>query len=125
MGAALWLWHEVLGKPRKWQMSTPYLGPAYTEGQIQETLDRYSAVYIRKDRDDLFSDVADLISQSKVVGWYQGKLEWGPRALGHRSILGDARNLEMREIINRKIQNERRLSAFCTNSIGSRYREVF
>jgi carbamoyltransferase len=104
MGAALWLWHDVLGKPRSWSFDNAYLGPSYSERAIQEILDRYGAVYRRMDRKPLLEEVAGLIDQSMVVGWYQGRLEWGPRALGHRSILGDARHPEMREIINRKIK---------------------
>ncbi|MGB0639412.1 MAG: carbamoyltransferase [Myxococcota bacterium] len=104
MGAALWVWHELLGKPREWKMETSYLGPGYDEATIQETLDSFGAVYHRMERQPLLDRTANLIDQSMVVGWYQGRLEWGPRALGHRSILGDARHPEMRDIINRKIK---------------------
>ena len=104
MGAALWAWHSLLNKPRKWKMENAYLGPGYSEQQIQETLDGFGAVYKRLDRPDLLERTAELIDQAHVIGWYQGRLEWGPRALGHRSILGDARHPEMRDIINRKIK---------------------
>lgn len=104
MGAALWVWHELLGKPREWKMETSYLGPGYDDTTIQETLDGFGAVYHRMERQPLLDRTASLIDQSMVVGWYQGRLEWGPRALGHRSILGDARHPEMRDIINRKIK---------------------
>ena len=104
MGAALWVWHELLGKPREWKMETSYLGPGYDDATIQETLDSFGAVYHRMERQPLLDRTANLIDQSMVVGWYQGRLEWGPRALGHRSILGDARHPEMRDIINRKIK---------------------
>jgi carbamoyltransferase len=104
MGAALWAWHEVLDNPRGWKLENAYLGPGYDEAQIERTLDEYGAVYQRLDRQPLLDQTAALIDQSMVVGWYQGRLEWGPRALGHRSILGDPRNPEMRDIINRKIK---------------------
>lgn len=104
MGAALWAWHDLLDRPRRWRLDDIYLGPGYDEEQIQVALDRYGAVYRRLDRDALLESVAELIDQANVVGWYQGRLEWGPRALGHRSILGDARNPEMRDIINLKIK---------------------
>ena len=104
MGAALWAWHHVLGNPRRWKLEDVYLGPGYDEAEIQAALDRYGAVYTRLDRQALLDTVAELIDQAQVVGWHQGRLEWGPRALGHRSILGDARNPEMRDIINRKIK---------------------
>lgn len=104
MGAALWAWHDLLDKPRSWKMDSAYLGPGYTDDEIQADLDRYGAVYRRLDRQELLDETAALIDQSLVVGWYQGRREWGPRALGHRSILGDARHPEMREIINAKIK---------------------
>ena len=104
MGAALWLWHQVLENPRRWKLTTSYFGPEYSESRIQQDLNKYGAVYHRNNREDLLEATTDLIDQSMVVGWYQGRQEWGPRALGHRSILGDARHPEMREIINTKIK---------------------
>ncbi len=104
MGAAMWAWHHVLDKPRHGRMENVYLGPGYSIDEIQETLDSFGAVYTRLERPALLRQTAELIDQAMVVGWYQGRMEWGPRALGHRSILGDARNLEMRDIINRKIK---------------------
>lgn len=104
MGAALWAWHDLLEKPRSWKLESAYLGPGYSDDEIQADLDRYGAVYRRLERQELLDETAGLIDQSLVVGWYQGRREWGPRALGHRSILGDARHPEMREIINAKIK---------------------
>ncbi len=104
MGAALWAWHDLLDKPRAWRLEDAYLGPGYDEARIEATLHAYGAVYRRLDRQELLDSVADLVDRAHVVGWYQGRLEWGPRALGHRSILGDARHPEMRDIINRKIK---------------------
>jgi len=104
MGVALWAWHDLLDKPRAWRLEDAYLGPGYDESQMQAALDGLGAVYRRLDRQPLLDAVAELIDHAAVVGWYQGRLEWGPRALGHRSILGDARHPEMREIINRKIK---------------------
>ena len=104
MGVALWAWHDLLDKPRQWKLDDAYLGPGFDDEQIRVALDQCGAVYRRLDRQPLLDTTAELIDQSLVVGWYQGRLEWGPRALGHRSILGDARNLEMRDIINRKIK---------------------
>ncbi|RME27569.1 MAG: hypothetical protein D6798_04260, partial [Deltaproteobacteria bacterium] len=104
MGAALWTWHDVLGKPRGWKLDHAYLGPGYSEERIQADLDRLGAVYRRLDREPLLQRTAELIDTAHVVGWYQGRMEWGPRALGHRSILGDPRHPEMRSIINMKIK---------------------
>ena len=104
MGAALWLWHQVLEKERNWELTSPYLGPSYSEAVIDQCLDKYGAVATRMELPDLYQKTAEELVNGKVVGWYQGRMEWGPRALGHRSILGDPRHPEMREIINRKIK---------------------
>ena len=104
MGVALWVWHDLLDRKRDWKLDDVYLGPGCTEDQILSTLKSYGAVYRRLEDPELMSEVVEMIDAAKVVGWYQGRLEWGPRALGHRSILGDPRNPEMRDIINIKIK---------------------
>ena len=104
MGAALWLWHQVLNKKREWELTTPYLGPEYSVDEMRRVLDRYGAVYHQKEREDIMSEAVRLLADAQVVGLHQGRMEWGPRALGHRSILGDPRHPEMREIINAKIK---------------------
>lgn len=127
MGAALWAWHDLLEKPRSWRLQSAYLGPGYTDDEIQADLDRYGAVYRRLERQELLDETAGLIDQSLVVGWYQGRREWGPRALGHRSILGDARHPEMREIINAKIKMREGFRPFapsCLEEDAGKYFEI-
>jgi carbamoyltransferase len=104
MGAALYAWHGLLKKPRLPKLDNAYLGPGWDDAQIQAALDAEGAVYTRLDRDALLARTVDLLTASKVVGWFHGRMEWGPRALGHRSILGDPRDPEMRDVINRKIK---------------------
>ncbi len=104
MGAALLLWNGLLRKPRLPRLPSAYLGPEESEGEIQATLDRYGAKYVRLEREDLLARTCDLLEAGKVVGWHHGRMEWGPRALGHRTILGDPRHPEMRTIINMKIK---------------------
>ena len=104
MGAALWAWHDLLDKPRGWKLDDVYLGPGHDDASVARTIEEYGAVATKLQRDDLLGQTADLIADGKVIGWYQGRLEWGPRALGHRTILGDPRHPEMRDIINRKIK---------------------
>ena len=104
MGAALWLWHQVLNKKREWKMTTPYLGPEYSVDEMRKTLDGYGAVYHQMDERSIMQKAIRLLADAQVVGLHQGRMEWGPRALGHRSILGDPRHPEMREIINAKIK---------------------
>ena len=104
MGAALWAWHDLLDKPRQWKLDNVYLGPGHDEDSIARTLEQYGAQARRLDRAQLVEQTARLVDEGNVVGWYQGRMEWGPRALGHRTILGDPRHPEMRDIINRKIK---------------------
>ena len=125
MGAALWLWHQVLGNERSWKFDNAYLGPEYTEQQIRKTLDQYGAVYHRYEKEELLEQTAKLLEQSLVVGWHQGRLEWGPRALGHRSILGDARHPEMREIINMKIKMREGFRPFAPTVLEEDIKDYF
>lgn len=104
MGAALWAWNGLLKKPRLPRLPSVYLGPAYTDEQVQQLLDAEGARYVRLERGALLQRTVELLVAGKVVGWFHGRMEWGPRALGHRSILGDPRDPAMRDTINRKIK---------------------
>ncbi len=123
MGAALWAWHGVMNKPRDWRLTTSYLGPGYDEARIVTDLTRYGAVYTRPD--DLMTRTAALIDDGNVVGWYQGRLEWGPRALGHRSILGDPRDPRMRDTINIKIKKREGFRPFAPSCLEEDVSEWF
>ncbi len=125
MGAAFWAWHHLLGNKDRWTLETSYLGPGYEESEMIAALDRYGAVYQRLDRQPLLDRVAELVDQAHVVGWYQDRLEWGPRALGHRSILGDPRNPEMRDIINLKIKMREGFRPFAPSVLADRADHYF
>jgi carbamoyltransferase len=109
LGVALFTWHQLLNKPRQPQghdlQSGSLLGPAFTDRQVIDHLDRIGAVYHSyDDEDELLNCVAGLLADEKVVGWVQGRMEFGPRALGCRSILGDARSPAMQSVMNLKIK---------------------
>jgi carbamoyltransferase len=109
LGAALFIWYQLLDKPRSPQkydqQKGSFLGPAYSDDQIAEFLDRVGAVYSTCGSDDeLCDEVSSLVAQEKVVGWFQGRMEFGPRALGARSIIGDARSEKMQSVMNLKIK---------------------
>jgi carbamoyltransferase len=109
LGAALFIWHQLLDKPRypqKFdQQKGSFLGPAYSDDQIVEFLERTGAVYTSYgSEEELCDEVSSLIAQEKVVGWFQGRMEFGPRALGGRSIIGDARSEKMQSVMNLKIK---------------------
>ena len=94
----------------------PYLGKQYSNEEIKEVISRsnFNEKFLIKRIEDtfLFKTIANLISQSLVVGWFQGRMEWGPRALGNRSILADPRNPRMREILNLKIKRRESFRPF-------------
>jgi carbamoyltransferase len=110
VGAALAAWHIEQGQERRVPsgmdaMQGSYLGPEFGADEIQRVIRRYNAPYRRyQDFEQLLQDVAQLLNEGQVVGWFQGRMEWGPRALGNRSILGDARNPEMQKHLNLKIK---------------------
>ena len=105
LGAALWGYHCVGGHPRKFQMRHAYWGEEHSDGRAAEYLRGSGVSHFSIDgQDELVDYVAEAIADGAVVGWSQGRFEWGPRALGNRSILADPRRAEMKETVNRKIK---------------------
>jgi carbamoyltransferase len=108
LGAALFIWHQLLGNERIVQPNDSQrgslLGPAYSDNDVRAFLDDCGANYHSFEDDELCEFVADLLAREQVVGWFQGRMEFGPRALGARSILGDARSPKMQSVMNLKIK---------------------
>ncbi len=105
LGAALWAYNTLLGKPRSFRMEHAYWGKEYGSNEISDFLKGQNISHrVIQDDTTLFDTVVEKLIQGKVVGWYQGRFEWGPRALGNRSILADARNPHMKDIVNTKIK---------------------
>jgi len=108
LGAALALWHIDQSNPRvvssNDDMKGSYLGPEYNQKEIEQELDKMGAVYEIKNEEDLLHQTVDDLSNGEVVGWFQGRMEFGPRALGNRSILGDPRSSEMQKNLNLKVK---------------------
>ena len=109
LGAALYAWYQYLGKERDnkkgndWQKTT-YLGPEFSDEEIQTYLESENIPFRKIAKDEIAEFVADLIASEHVVGWFQGRMEFGPRALGNRSIIGDARSSQMQSVMNLKIK---------------------
>jgi len=130
LGVALFIWHQLLNHER-----TPgvpdsqrgsLLGPRFPNGQIRAFLDSKGARYRKiENEDELCDRVADLIANQKVVGWMQGRMEFGPRALGCRSILGDARSRQMQSVMNRKIKFRESFRPFAPVVLRDRVSEFF
>ena len=109
LGTALFIWHQLLDNPRtpggRDAQQGSLLGPAFSDDHIAEVLERATPVFeTLADDAHLVDEVASLLAQEKVVGWFQGRMEFGPRALGARSILGDARSRSMQSVMNLKIK---------------------
>ena len=108
LGAALAFWHIDQNNPRKINprddMQGSYLGPEYTQDQIEKELDKIGAVYQVKTEEDLINSTAEDLSKGEAIGWFQGRMEFGPRALGSRSILGDPRSPHMQKNLNLKVK---------------------
>jgi carbamoyltransferase len=116
LGAALAGWHTRMGCKRRRHgadsMKATLLGSSYDDTEIEVALKAANAVYARVDDKSLCSDVAALLAEGNVIGWFQGRMEFGPRALGARSILGDARNTRMQSVMNLKIKNRESFRPF-------------
>jgi carbamoyltransferase len=130
LGVALFIWHQLLDNPRqvtgKDVQFGSLLGPRYDAEEIRTYLDSVGAVYREFDTDEeLFDQVADLIADERVVGWFQGRMEFGPRALGSRSIIGDARSEQMQSTMNLKIKFRESFRPFAPSVLRERVDEFF
>jgi len=130
VGAALLVWHEYLGNPRdvsgaEDRQKGSYLGPSFTDDEIREYLEDVGAEYEFLERDELIERTARLLADGFVVGWFQGRMEFGPRALGSRSILGDARSPEMQRTINLKVKFRESFRPFAPSVLVEYAREYF
>ena len=130
LGAALFGWYQYSGNMRAVDnthdiMQGSYLGPAYTPEDIRSFLDGAGASYRKVPYDELARDVARLLADQKVVGWFQGRMEFGPRALGNRSIIGDARSPVMQEMMNVKIKFRESFRPFAPSVLVERMSDYF
>ncbi|HEX5215704.1 MAG TPA: carbamoyltransferase C-terminal domain-containing protein [Vicinamibacterales bacterium] len=133
LGAAYWVWNQVLGQPRGFVMTHGYWGPQFDDRAVEAALTARQAdlaaqhCEIRRiDASDTLTDiVAARIADGDVIGWFQGRMEWGARALGNRSILADPRRADMREIINTKIKFREKFRPFAPSILEEKHQEYF
>ncbi len=130
LGVAQLVWHRHLDKPRalngaRDSMRGAYLGPGFTPEQIRATLDEMGAVYHRYERDELIDRAARAMADGNVLGWFNGRMEFGPRALGSRSILGDPRSPEMQSKMNLKIKFRESFRPFAPSVLEHRASDFF
>ena len=132
VGCAQYLYHVEHNHPKHTQIDTSqsirenvYVGPSYTNTEIKEFLDSKNIPYVEYDHDSLLQKTAKLISEGNIVGWYQDKMEWGPRALGNRSILADPRDQNMKDILNEKIKHRESFRPFAPSIMEEYVSEYF
>jgi carbamoyltransferase len=104
LGAALYGYHNLLRQPRTVQAPKVYLGPGYSNQAVQDAVKEFGPKIKHSKPKDLYEEVATALAAGKVVGWYQDRMEWGPRALGNRSILADARRDDMKDVVNHAVK---------------------
>ena len=129
LGAALSVWHEFLNMPRgespQDRMAGSYLGPQYPEDSIRDSLNTLGAKFEHLAETELLNRVSDLLAEGNVIGWFQGRMEFGPRALGGRSILGDPRNTQMQSVMNLKIKQRESFRPFAPAVLAERVGDYF
>ncbi|MEK8019312.1 MAG: carbamoyltransferase C-terminal domain-containing protein, partial [Candidatus Parabeggiatoa sp.] len=141
LGAAFSVWHEYLDKPRTQNTSNPslkkeeraladsmqgaYLGPQSSETEIRTYLESINAPYDYLPDEELLPKLAKILADENVIGWFQGRMEFGPRALGGRSILGDPRSTKMQSVMNRKIKYRESFRPFAPSVLHDRVSDYF
>ncbi len=126
LGAAFYMYNTVLKKPREFEMRHAYWGPAFDDDSIRKALERSGLSFTYHDREEaLLEQTAAAIDDGKVIAWYQGRLEFGPRALGNRSLVADARNPKMKDIINAKVKFREAFRPFAPSVLREHAHEYF
>ncbi|HVS87881.1 MAG TPA: carbamoyltransferase C-terminal domain-containing protein [Candidatus Acidoferrum sp.] len=130
VGAAFHVWHQILGKPRSFVMDHAYWGPGFTNAEIRSAIDASSVAktgysVAELPEEELIRRAAAIVADGKILGWFQGRAEWGPRALGNRSIVADPRRPEMKEILNQRIKHREFFRPFAPSILAEATGEWF
>lgn len=130
VGAAYYVWHQKLGKPRSFVMEHAYWGPGYSREEIRRAIDSNGIAQkgfrvTEMAEAELVRGTAAIIADGKILGWFQGRCEWGPRALGNRSIVADPRRPEMKEILNRRIKHRENFRPFAPSILAEAAGDYF
>jgi len=130
VGAAFYVWHQILGKPRSFVMDHAYWGPGFGNSEIKKAIDGssvrqggYSVAELQET--ELVRRAAAMIAEGKILGWFQGRAEWGPRALGNRSIVADPRRPEMKDVLNKRIKHREVFRPFAPSILAESTGEWF
>jgi carbamoyltransferase len=125
IGAALHTYHSVLKQPRRHELKSSYLGPEFSESRIQSALQSAGLRYRKLERGALLDETAEQIAAGNVVGWFQGRMEWGPRALGNRSIVAHPGLPNMKDVLNARIKRREWFRPFAPSIMADHQHEYF
>src|SRR5687767_725804 len=125
LGAALYVSNSILKEGNRWVMRDAYLGNEYSDSVIKSELERYKISYRELSREQLLDATTDEIKNGNVVGWFQGRMEWGPRALGNRSILAHPGFPNMKDILNARIKHREWFRPFAPSVLQERQNDIF
>ena len=123
IGAAYLIWHHLLGQPRQPVSKSPYLGPAYADAEIKAALDSRGLAF--RHSNAIEAETAQLLADGKIIAWFQGRMELGPRALGNRSLLADPRSQATVELMNVKVKHREAFRPFCPSVLAERASDWF
>ena len=125
LGVCYFIYHQILDQPRNFVMTDAYTGPQYDNDAIKTVLERNNLTYTQLDEDALVRRAAEIVSNGDILGWYQGRMEWGPRALGNRSIIADPRRDDMKDILNARIKHREKFRPFAPSVLLEATGEYF
>jgi carbamoyltransferase len=125
LGAALYVSRSILKEKERYVMNDAFLGPEYSDSEMKAVLDGHNIKYERLEREPLMEKTTDEIEKGSVVGWFQGRMEWGPRALGNRSILANPGLPDMKDVLNARIKRREWFRPFAPTILADRQAEIF
>ena len=125
LGAALYLWHAILKNPKENEMKNAFLGPSFSNEEIERSLKKMQIPFLKKSQDEIIEIAALLLAKNHVIGWFQGRMEYGPRALGNRSILADPRDKKNWQRVNLKVKFRESFRPFAPSVLEDRSHEYF
>jgi carbamoyltransferase len=125
LGVASYIYHTILGHKREYVWKDAYLGPSYSTDEVRKYLETGGVAYTELAEEDLLEQTTQAIIDQKVIGWYQGRMEFGPRALGNRTIIADARNPDNKDVVNMKIKFRESFRPFAPSVLEERVSDYF
>lgn len=124
-GVCYYIWHQILGQPREFILDHAYTGPQFGNDEIEKVLKKNNLSCAALNEGELVQKTADIVADGNVVGWFQGRMEWGPRALGNRSIIADPRRDDMKDILNARIKHREKFRPFAPSIMMDHVGEYF